>query len=1077
MKSLICLLITIAAYQIGFTQSYSTANAHSHNDYEQQHPFHNAYNEGFGSIEADIHLKDGEVLVGHDAEDLVSTRTLEKLYLQPLSEYNDKSRKLMLLIDIKTDALTTLDALIALLQRYPEVINNNAIKITISGNKPPKQLFNKYPSYIWFDGRTKEHYTPEQLNKISLISENYTSFTKGKKNWPIDQDSKNRIEEAVLKVHAVNKPIRLWNSPDFAEAWETLISLKVDFINTDKINELSDFFVSRNKSLRLLPYNRIIKSAGTVIRYGKPNLENHALDIAVLNDKGLVVVEERYGLVVIDIHQQKIIDEWRFSEMPQYAKFMSSYSGIKTLNDNGRTYIVWGAAEKDGDKSAVMIAEWNNALANITDIPFSATAPAKNAIVNEIAVSRELSGTKLYAVLNGNNKLHKINWQDRKVEWSSNTGVAPYGVCLANGAVYVTNWAGETATDSTRERAGVPWGLAYTDPKTGATAGGTVSILNVLDGSLIKEIKVGLHPNAIKSSSDEKFVFVANGSSDEISVINTKTNTIDETIFVGMTRKGHTFQGSTPNGLTLNKENTTLYVANGMDNAIAVVQLGKSASQGGKGKSHIIGYIPTEAYPAGLQLINSSLVVANLESDGANVVDQKKNARSIHHELASVSIIPLPDQEQLEKYSAEVTQLNLMNRMDMLGLAPRTDAKPVPVPERLGEPSVFKHVVYIIKENKTYDQVLGDMNEGRGDTSLCVFGEKVTPNTHAIARQFGWMDDYHASGKSSAEGHQWTDAGMVSDYVEKNVRAWFRSYPHRQDDALVYNKSGFIWNHALDHGKTVKVYGEACETEYDRNLKWLDLYKQYKAGIPPNWYNKTTIGRLNPIIHTTMPDCDNMVFSDQQRADIFIEDWKRYEAGDSLPNLMVLSLPNDHGAGTSPDFPTPDAMVADNDLALGRIIEMITNSKYWDSTVVFITQDDSQSGWDHISAYRTVGFVVSPYSTGKLNTTHYNQVSMLRTIEQILGIPPMNIMDATSRLMKDCFQLERNNKRFTYLQNNIPLDKMNKPINALRGKEKKLAELSENELFNEVDGGKDDQMNRIVWHYTKGNKKYPKIRR
>lgn len=253
MKFLFSLIIVITAYQVGYTQQYSTANAHSHNDYEQQHPFLNAYNKGFGSIEADIHLKDGEILVGHDAEDLVKSRTLEKLYLQPLSKYNDKNRKLILLIDIKTEALTTLDTLIALLQRYPAVSNNNAIKITISGNKPPKQLFNSYPPYIWFDGRTKERYTLEQLNKISLISENYTSFTKGKKTWPIDQAAKHRIEEAVLKVHSINKPIRLWNSPDFIEAWDNFISLKIDFINTDKIDELSDFFVSRNKSLPLLP--------------------------------------------------------------------------------------------------------------------------------------------------------------------------------------------------------------------------------------------------------------------------------------------------------------------------------------------------------------------------------------------------------------------------------------------------------------------------------------------------------------------------------------------------------------------------------------------------------------------------------------------------------------------------------------------------------------------------------------------------------------------------------------------------------------------------------------------------------
>jgi hypothetical protein len=314
---------------------------------------------------------------------------------------------------------------------------------------------------------------------------------------------------------------------------------------------------------------------------------------------------------------------------------------------------------------------------------------------------------------------------------------------------------------------------------------------------------------------------------------------------------------------------------------------------------------------------------------------------------------------------------------------------------------------------------------------------------------------------------------MVSDYVEKNVRAWFRSYPHRQEDAMVYNKAGFIWNHALDHGKTVRVYGEACETEYDRKLNWFDLYKNYTDGQKPNWTNKTTIARLNPIISPTFPDCDNITFSDQQRADIFIAEWKDLEAKKELPNLMVLSLPNDHTSGTSPNFPTPNAMVADNDLALGRIIDMISKSKSWDSTVVFITEDDSQGGWDHISAYRTIGLVVSPYASEKLVTTHYNQVSMLRTIEQILGIPPMNIMDATSRLMTDCFATQKKAFNYNFIPNNIPLDQRNKPLSSLTGQAKKYAILSQNEAFNEVDGGKDDLMNKIIWNYSKGKMKYP----
>jgi YVTN family beta-propeller protein len=906
-----------------------------------------------------------------------------------------------------------------------------------------------------FDGRIGKEYSAEELNKIALLSEDYGKFTMWKKTWPMLDADREKIVASINKAHELKKPVRLWGSPDYLAAWEEMMKLKVDFINTDHINELSDFLTKQDKSLRLLPYNRIIKSAGDVIRYGKPELENHALDVAVLSEEGIVVVEDRYGISAIDVNQNKVVTRWSYSDMQRYGKYMSTYSGIKSFKENDQTWIVWTAADKDAGKSALMIAEWNNGFQNISDIQFEKINQANNAIPNEVVVNKENNNLAVYVTLNGNDEVAKIDWQSKKISWKAPTSVAPYGLAIANGKVYVSNWAGKTATDSLKERAGVPWGLAYTDPRTGATAGGSVSVIDATTGKKIKEIIVGQHPNMVKVSTDQQYVYVANGSSDEISVINTKTNTVVESIYVGLLKGKQTYQGSTPNGMHLSADNTTLYVSNGLDNAVAVVQLGKTASIQGKGKSIVTGFIPTEAYPAGLTIISNKLVVCNLESDGANVVDARKKARSIHNQLASVTILSLPNKEGLENYTQQVSQLNLMNRTEQLMLPARKNMAPVPVPERLGEPSVFKHVVYIIKENKTYDQVFGDMKTGRGDSSLCVFGEKITPNIHSMARQFGWMDDYHASGKSSAEGHQWTDAGMVSDYVEKNVRAWYRSYPHRQEDALVYNKSGFIWNQALDHGKTVRIYGEACETEYDRKLKWLDLYNQYTQGQKPNFVNKSTIARIRPIISPTFPDCDNIAFSDQQRADIFMEEWKNYEKKNNLPNLMVVSLPNDHSAGTSPDFPTPNAMVADNDLAVGRIVEMISKSKYWDSTVIFITQDDSQGGWDHISAYRTVGLTVSAYSTGKLITSNYNQTSMLRTIEQILGIPPMNIMDATARLMTDCFQNKINKTPYQVMQNNIPLNQMNKPMQSLSGKARRFAKQSQNEVYNEVDGGED----------------------
>ncbi|MEO6547223.1 MAG: alkaline phosphatase family protein [Ferruginibacter sp.] len=1084
-KSILCLAFLCGQLTSSAQKPlYSVAMAHSHNDYHQQSPFYGAYNEQFGSMEADIFLSGKLLIVAHDSAELPARRNFEKLYLVPIDAalkankgfvYKDTSRKLQLLIDLKTEGISTMNALLQLLKKYPNITRNNSINIVITGNRPSPKLYASYPGYIRFDGSLDSQYNKSALQKIAMLSAPFEDFSKWKGIGELPDADKQRMITSINKAHRLNKPVRFYGCPDFAAAWKQFLQLKVDFINTDNIAGLSDFFARQNDSLQLMPFNRIIHSAGEVIRFGNPELENHALDAAVLSKEGIMVIEDRYGVIAIDIITKKIVSRWTYLDNAPYQKYMSTYSGIKTFKENGKTWVVWSAADKDN--GAVMIAEWDNGFHHIADINFPKISPAANSLPNEVELLKESGKWFLYVVLNGNNELVKINWNSRSVIWRVPTGVAPYGIAIANNIIYVSNWAGDTATDSTKQRAGVPWGLAYTDPKTGATASGTVSVFN-LSGKMISSLKVGLHPNAVRASKNGRFVYVANGSGDAVSVIHTKTNTVTETINVGLLQGKHSLQGSTPNALELNTDNTILYVANGFDNAVAVISLGKNASLNSTNRlSQVTGYIPTEAYPGGLKLLRNRLVVTNLESEGANVINARKNAIAIHNQLASVSIIPLPGKAMLQQYTLEVAQLNLMNRNEQLQLLPRAGIAPVPVPERLGEPSVFKHVIYIIKENKTYDQVFGDLPQGRGDTSLCIFGQNITPNMHALATKYGWMDDYYASGKSSAEGHQWTDAGMVSDYVEKNVRAWFRSYPHRQEDALVYNKSGFIWNQAQDHGKTVRIFGEACRTVYDKKLTWADLYANYKKGMKPNWYNQTTIEPIRSIISPTFPDCDNIAFSDQQRADIFIEAWQQYEAGDSLPNLVVLSLPNDHTAGTSPAFPTPNAMVADNDLAVGRIVEMITKSRYWDSTVIFITQDDSQSGWDHISAYRTIGLVVSPYSREKLVTANYNQTSMLRTIEQILGIPPMNIIDATARPMTECF-LKIKNRYFPYtaLPNNIALDQMNKPLQALTGKEKKYALQSQLEVFNEVDGGEDDTMNRIIWFYAKGNAKYPAIK-
>ena len=836
----------------------------------------------------------------------------------------------------------------------------------------------------------------------------------------------------------------------------------------------------------LMPFNRWVSSAGKVVTFGDARQENHAMDFAVLPDSQHIVIEDRMGIAVLDIATQQIVHRWTFvgDSVPAVRGLMSTYCGIKSFVYEGRTYIAWSAGSTQS--SALMIAECDaTGISKVSSVFLHAVAPAAAALPNDIAVRFEDGVPYLYVVLNGNDQLIKLRFPDRQIVWTASTGVAPYGVKLIGGKAYVTNWAGPQVTDTTLEHAGTPWGSAYTNPVTGGTARGTLSVIDVTTGTVVAELGLGLHPNALVCSPDSAFLYICNGNSDNVSVVDVRRGAVVDSIGVGLFSGKLTYYGSSPNAVATDASGSTLYVTNGFDNAVCVVGLGSADAAFGTGTARVLGYIPTEAYPGGVAVLHDTLYVANIEAKGSRVLNPVSgyaasargiDAYTIHQELASVSIIPVPSARELKGYSKKVREQSLLFRLAMTNRPARKHVTPRPVPERIGEPSVFKHVIYIVKENKTYDQVFGDLTQGRGMPQLCIYGDSVTPNQHRLAGAFSLLDNYYAAGKCSAEGHQWTDAAMVSDYIEKSVRAWFRSYPHRQDDALVYNKNGFIWNDAMDHGKTVRVYGEACTTKYDHALRWSDIYKGWQGHVDQGFSDVTTIGRIRPVISPAYPDCDNLVFTDQLRADIFIHDLDSAAslAGGTLPDLMVLSLPNDHTAGTSPSFPVPQAMVADNDLAVGRIVDAVTHSRFWDSTVIFITEDDSQSGWDHISSYRTTGLVISPYSVlGRAVHTNYNQTGMVRTIEQILGIPPMNVIDATALPLFDCFTTQKNSYTYTHVANVVPLDRMNRPMAELRGKAAYYARMSATQAFKDVDDGDDDLMNRILWYYAKGEEKYP----
>ncbi|MCX6903597.1 MAG: phosphoesterase, partial [Verrucomicrobia bacterium] len=386
--------------------------------------------------------------------------------------------------------------------------------------------------------------------------------------------------------------------------------------------------------------------------------------------------------------------------------------------------------------------------------------------------------------------------------------------------------------------------------------------------------------------------------------------------------------------------------------------------------------------------------VANIKGNGVhrqNQTDEPLRHTSRQY-CGSLSLVPQPPRDDLVR----LTRIALSNMRQPLltqaKLPPRAGQPDRPVPERVGEPSVFKHVVYIIKENRTYDQVFGDMEEGNGEPSLCAFGRFVTPNHHQLARAFVLLDNTYCSGILSADGHQWADSAMATDYMEKSFAGFPRSYPDGMEDddadALAYSPAGFIWDNAIAHHRTLRDYGEFAITRKawrdparkKDKIHWLDHYAQFLESTDAiQLRSEPAIESLRPYLVTNTVGWD-MDVPDVFRARQFIQELRQFERDGAFPNLSLICLPNDHTSGTKARAPTPAASLADNDLALGQIVEAISQSRFWKETCIFVIEDDPQNGWDHVSGYRTVAFVISPYTKrGQVVSTQYNQTSLLRT--------------------------------------------------------------------------------------------------
>ncbi len=514
----------------------------------------------------------------------------------------------------------------------------------------------------------------------------------------------------------------------------------------------------------------------------------------------------------------------------------------------------------------------------------------------------------------------------------------------------------------------------------------------------------------------------------------------------------------------LSRDGATLYVANGGNNAVAVVELPNDQHA----NSVIQGFIPTDWYPGAVFADLYHLYVVNCKGMGST-------NRDIYQLTGTVNKIPLPSAGALKKYTMLVQENSRVPQMLQSQAAARAGQTPVPVPAHAGEPSVFQHVLYVIKENKTYDELFGDIPQGNSEPKLCVFGRQTTPNQHALAKQFVLLDNYYCNGVYSTDGHAWCTEANATDYWEKSLGAINRS-GQIGNDPLIYSSSGFIWNNVLQHGLTFHNYGVFGQSFPQPDCTWLQAYADYTNHTGRLGFT-TYIGNspVLPAYSSTNVSGFNLKIPDQYRADGFLKEFAAAEATGVWPAFNMFYLPDDHTAGGSPGFPTPRAQVADNDLALGRVIEAVTKSSFWSNTVIFVIEDDPQGGLDHVDGHRSICLVISPYTKrGQTVSTFYNQIGLVHTMEQIMGLPPMNQMDAMGPLMGDCFTTQPDFTPYTAVPNEIPLNEMNPgTISSLTPRDRLWAELSLQMDFRQPDLANDDTLNRIIWHSIKGNARYP----
>jgi hypothetical protein len=633
----------------------------------------------------------------------------------------------------------------------------------------------------------------------------------------------------------------------------------------------------------------------------------------------------------------------------------------------------------------------------------------------------------------------------------------------------------------------------------------------------------GSHPTALLLTPDEKRLYVALSNADAVAVV--ETTAIDKPpVYLSTLLPGQEYGGSYPNALALTADGKLLFVANASADAVAVFDVGNEISSL---PDHARGFIPTEWYPTAVAVRGGELLVTSGKGQGTGPnsgplsAADPQDSELQHPYIASLirgSIVRL-DIQETERTLAQSTQEVLVSNLM------RGNSNTIPFP---GGGNAIKHVIYIIKENRTYDQVFGDLKVGNGDPGLCIFGEAITPNQHQLARQFGILDNFYDSGEVSGDGHVWSMAAITSDYTEKTWQVGYRGNEHTYDyEGRVANGypleeglsdvnepgTGYIWTNVARHGLTHRNYGEFVATE------WCDSPPEDVSPregtplipgqackqklVPPGRPLPANVGQPHgspspwswpvPIIARDVPTKPELRdhfdpryadfrldYPDQLRVDEFLNEFTEFAQarkegqGTELPQFVILRLGNDHTAGTQRGMPKPEASVADNDLAVGRVVEAISHSPYWEDTAIFILEDDAQDGADHVDAHRSTALVISKYSPRSpdypfVDHSFYTTVNMVHTMEVLLGLPPMNNNDGQAAVMVPLFRGSGNQPPFTA----DPANLRNGLIYQANTRHAPGAKESARMDFSHADAADSAKLNAILWQEIKGNTPMP----